>query len=166
MALRREYALGHSQYNEFLFSFVGEEKGGQRLTVLSALARLDIDPWNEAARLAGLSREAATQALATIIGSVPAGDWAVSDAPSIAARLIDDLHKRRTTASIPPPSAPPSSFGAKAREATSGLPKWVLWLAFAAALMLAATLINAAGEARQNTAATVSERMLPDSDAQ
>ena len=56
MALRPEYSLGHSEFNEFLFAFVGEEKSGQQLTVLSALARLGLDPWGEAARLSELPK--------------------------------------------------------------------------------------------------------------
>ena len=54
MTLRPEYSLVHSEFNEFLFAFVGEEKSGADLTVLSALARLGLDPWNEAARLSAL----------------------------------------------------------------------------------------------------------------
>jgi hypothetical protein len=45
MALRPEYSLVHSEFNDFLFAFVGEEKSGLQLTVLSALARLGLDPW-------------------------------------------------------------------------------------------------------------------------
>src|SRR5258708_33417395 len=51
MTLRREYSLGHSEYNAFLFASVGEEKIGMPLT---ALTRLGEDPWLEAARLAGV----------------------------------------------------------------------------------------------------------------
>ena len=45
MTLRREYSLGHSEYNDFLFASVGEEKIGMSLTVLTALTRLGVDPW-------------------------------------------------------------------------------------------------------------------------
>ena len=55
MTLRPEYALGHSEYNAFLFAAVGEEKVGT-LTVLTALTRLGIDPWQEAARLSDRER--------------------------------------------------------------------------------------------------------------
>ena len=41
------------------------------LSVLSALARLDIDPWQEAANLARLPRETATERLATLIAKLP-----------------------------------------------------------------------------------------------
>ena len=94
MALRPEYSLGHSEFNEFLFAFVGEEKSGQQLTVLSALARLGLDPWGEAARLSELPKEAATHALAATIGALPGGDWKVSDRQSIAVRLVNCLPRR------------------------------------------------------------------------
>ncbi len=51
MALRPEYSLVHSEFNDFLFALVGQEKSGMQLTVLSALARFGFDPWREAARL-------------------------------------------------------------------------------------------------------------------
>jgi hypothetical protein len=38
MALRPESSLVHSEFNDFLFALVGQEKSGMQLTVLSALA--------------------------------------------------------------------------------------------------------------------------------
>ena len=93
MALRSEFSLGHSEFNDFLFAFVGEEKDGVELTVLSVLARLDLDPWAEAARLSKLTREAATNALAAAILSLPDGDLTEADTRSIAVRLVDRLPK-------------------------------------------------------------------------
>jgi hypothetical protein len=90
MALRPQFAMVPSDFNEFLFAAVGEEAGGT-LTVLSALARLGIDPWVEAARLAALSVEAATSALAAEIAVLPEGDWKAADSSSIAARLVSSL---------------------------------------------------------------------------
>ena len=43
------------------------------LSILSALARLDVDPWAEAATLAGLPREAAIQRLTCLIAELPGG---------------------------------------------------------------------------------------------
>jgi hypothetical protein len=91
MVLRPKYSLGHSEFNEFLFAFIGEERSGQQLTALSALARLGLDPWGEAARLSKLPKEAATHALAASIGALPGGNWKVSDLQSIAARLVNSL---------------------------------------------------------------------------
>ena len=103
MTLRPEYSLGHSEYNAFLFAAVGEEKVGLPLTVLTALARLGVDPWQEAARLADLPREAAARAFALTIAKLPEGDWKASDSDAIAARLVNWLPGR--SASPVPPTA-------------------------------------------------------------
>jgi hypothetical protein len=103
MALRSEYSLGNSNFNDFLFAFVGEEKNGADLTVLSALSRLDLDPWAEAARLSGLSKEAATKALATTIHTLPDRDWSASDMQSIAASLVILLPKHVLSTTKPSP---------------------------------------------------------------
>lgn len=82
-------------FDAFLFASVGEEKNDMVLTVLSALARLGVDPWQESARLAQLSPEAAVQRLTAIISSVPSGRWAPADAGGIAARLVKLLPAKR-----------------------------------------------------------------------
>jgi len=62
------------------------------LSVLSALARLDVDPWQEAAELARLPRENATQRLASLIASaLPDKPSMRLDPGSISARLIELL---------------------------------------------------------------------------
>jgi len=61
------------------------------LSVVSALTRLDIDPWLEAARLSNLPKELAATTLSALIARLPAGRWEPSDARGIAARLIDLL---------------------------------------------------------------------------
>ena len=90
MTLRPEYSLGHSAYNDFLFGSLGPGEGGTEITVLSALSRLGIDPWQEAERLAALPREAAAQALADTIARLPAGAFAASPEAggAIASRLV------------------------------------------------------------------------------
>src|SRR5271170_4680407 len=85
------FSLLQSEFNDFLYAPIGEESNDSVLTVLSALARLGIDPWQESARLARLSKETATQRLASIIAGLPDGRWAPADAGAIAARLIEFL---------------------------------------------------------------------------
>lgn len=51
----------------FLYALVGEDSGGHSVSVLSILARLKLDPWEEAAALAALSREAAEQRLGQLL---------------------------------------------------------------------------------------------------
>jgi hypothetical protein len=55
------------------------------LTVLSALARLNLDPWKEAAALARLPASAAEARLASLIATLPD---AALDSQAIATRLI------------------------------------------------------------------------------
>jgi hypothetical protein len=78
---------GH-EFDSFLLAPIGEEKNGMLLSVLSALARKDIDPWQEAARLSRLPRAAATDSLCAMIGALPAGVAHPADPRSIAERLI------------------------------------------------------------------------------
>jgi hypothetical protein len=73
MALRAEFSLINSEFNGFLFAPIGEEESGIELTVFSALTRLAVDPWGEAARLSGLPKEIAAPALASMIARLPSG---------------------------------------------------------------------------------------------
>lgn len=82
------FALSRSDLNDFLFADIGLESSGMPLSVISALARLGMDPWQEARRLAGLSRTAATEGLAGSIAALPASLWPLSAATPIAARLV------------------------------------------------------------------------------
>jgi hypothetical protein len=93
------FSLLNSEFNDFLFAPIGEESNNTVLTVLSALARLGIDPWQESARLAQLSVEKATQRLTSIISGLPNGSWAQSDAGAIAARLVKFLPRKRASES-------------------------------------------------------------------
>ena len=71
MADNDAYALQRSDLNGFLFAEVGVEASGMRLSVLSTLARLGVDPWQEAGRLAKLPRAAAVDGLARMIAAMP-----------------------------------------------------------------------------------------------
>jgi hypothetical protein len=133
MVLRSEYSLVHSEFNEFLFATVGEEKGGLQLTVLSALARLGFDPWEEAARLADLSQEAATSALTSTIAKLPEGTWKASDSRSIAARLVDSLPRRDKR------SAGPAPDGRTTKQDTGSR---IAWAALAAIVLTIVMLLQ------------------------
>ena len=65
-----------------------------RLSVLSALARLDIDPWQEAAELAVLPGATATARLASLIALLPNEPAMRRDPDTIAARLVTLLPSR------------------------------------------------------------------------
>lgn len=91
MAPLSQMSIGPTSFDAFLYSLVGEDEAGIELSVLSALARLGLDPWNEAARLANLPRAAAAQALAKSIAMLPVGNWREADSHEIAARLVNRL---------------------------------------------------------------------------
>jgi hypothetical protein len=61
------FGLGR-EFDDFLFAPIGEEPNGMSLSVVSALARSNVDPWQEAAKLARLPAKTATQRLASLIG--------------------------------------------------------------------------------------------------
>ena len=88
MALATATSAIESRFETFLYAEVREDPGGAPLTVLSILARLDIDPWEEAARLAQLPGEVAAQALAGLISTLPKGSATPPDSGTIATRLI------------------------------------------------------------------------------
>lgn len=134
MTLRPEYALGHSEFNDFLFALVGEEKSGTQLTVLSALTRLGLDPWGEAARLSKLTKKAAINALAAKIATLPEGDWRASDSQSIAVRLVDLLPRH---VSVPP--SPSRDKINENKNATSAAQNWLLWIGLALVAIMALT---------------------------
>jgi hypothetical protein len=86
-----------NEFDSFLFASVGEDSHALPLSVLSVLARLDIDPWLEAAELARLPREAATLRLASSIAAT-AGPSAYPEHGANAARLIALLpHQANST---------------------------------------------------------------------
>ena len=81
-----------SEFDPFLHAPVGEERNGMLLSVLSALARLDVDPWQEAATLTKMPAPDATLRLTSLLLSLPS-DAATMLAPSTVLRLIALLPK-------------------------------------------------------------------------
>ncbi len=59
------------QFDAFLFARIDDGSDATPLSVLSMLARLDIDPWEEAAKLARLPRAAAAGRLVEFIAATP-----------------------------------------------------------------------------------------------
>lgn len=86
--------LPGAEFNDFLFAPIGEDRNGMLVSVLSGLARLDVDPWQEAAKLTKLPGEAATLRLASLIGTLRDTENAYLDPSTTAARLIALLPQR------------------------------------------------------------------------
>jgi len=81
-----------SDLNEFLFTPIAEDSTGMHLTMLSALARSGVDPWEAAAGLRTLSRADATEKLVHLLAGVPNGPSPGDDTATLAGRLVAQLH--------------------------------------------------------------------------
>jgi hypothetical protein len=118
-------------YNDFLFATVGEDRNDMPLSVVSALARLDLDPWIEAAQLARMPAEGATRRLSSLLGTVPNDRPIQSDPHAVAARLVSLL------------PSPATTDGQGARHGAEGAPSahfrsvWIMQL-----LMLASMAVS------------------------
>jgi hypothetical protein len=89
------------EFDAFLHAPVGAEESGMPLSVLSMLARLDLDPWQEAAQLAALSPESATLKMVSILGALPKRPLQSPDSLAIATRLVAMLPRPAPFASSP-----------------------------------------------------------------
>ena len=87
----------NTEFNDFLYAPIGAYRNEMPLSVLSALARLDLDPWQEASELSDLPKDTAKQRLASLIARLPGGRWAQADSRAIAERLIDLLPQRSSS---------------------------------------------------------------------
>lgn len=92
----------NAQFDDFLYATIGEEGHGMLLSVLSALARVNVDPWEEADRLARLPRTVAARTLATLLDKLPVGLSDRPDSTALATRLIALLPTRVASGSRPP----------------------------------------------------------------
>lgn len=77
-------------FNSFLYAGIGDDKNGMELTLLSALARQNMDPWQKAADLSRLPGRAAMLTLETWLKSVP-GHESPLERSALAGRLLSLL---------------------------------------------------------------------------
>ena len=99
-----------------------------RLSVISALARTNVDPWEEATRLAAMPRAIAEKALLSILDLVSGRSWKSPEAAAIAARLVRLLPQAGEAATV----AATGTANAPAQRKNY----WWVWLGFALALSL------------------------------
>jgi len=88
--------------NAFLFAPISRDKDGVSITVLSALARTGVDPWEEAAQIADLPLERAGRKLVTLLATLPSQTSSDEESTAIATRLVALLHR------LPAPKAEPA----------------------------------------------------------
>lgn len=113
MALRPSFRPLRPDLDKFLFATVGVERDGVPLSMVSALTRLGLDPWEEAGRLSSLGKHEAIEQLARLIAELPGDRPALAEAREIAGGLVEQLPKHddkpsplRTTPQIPWPRLP------------------------------------------------------------
>jgi hypothetical protein len=123
------------EFDEFLGAPIGEDRNGTTLSVLSALARLDVDPWEEATILARMPRQSAAERLTALIDALPRDPASAIPLQTSAADLVALLPKGKT------PDVPASDHAFSA----SGLRRQQIVLAFCAfaMMMLAVFAISA-----------------------
>ena len=93
--------LGHASvsvsdvaYERFLYASICEQNNGTQVTVLSALVRADIDPWEEASRLATMPRAKAEATLSSILHQISDQNWTGPEVEAVSARLVQLLPMR------------------------------------------------------------------------
>jgi len=158
MTLRHAYAPELPEMDSFLFASVGEEIEGIPLSVMSALARLGLDPRNEAARLSRLTSKVAVNQLARMFARLPDRPWTSPEIRRIASRLVELL-----------PAAPKNGengqvIDAVRRKPSSITPRHLIYLALALSGALVFGLI-AYGYDGHETAPPVSQADPPTSSA-
>ena len=121
------------EFDNFLFARIEKNSEETPLSVLSVLARLGVDPWEEAARLAQLPRLAAAKRLASMIAAIPGAPSAYLDARTVSDRLISLLPARPAVTGLPRLEA-----GVRSRSTS-----WFAVLLILAALLLVIQLIVA-----------------------
>lgn len=88
------------EFDRFLYASVGEDRNGYVVTVLSTLARLGLDPWNETAELVALGRDGARSRLGKLLARFPDVPTLASDHGRVARDLSQLLPEGRASASL------------------------------------------------------------------
>lgn len=81
-------------YDPFLQAELGEDRTGTAVTVLSALARLGLEPWTEARELTLLGRDAAEMRLKAHLAAISDIPALGSASGNVAKKLVSLLPKR------------------------------------------------------------------------
>jgi hypothetical protein len=121
-------SIPNSSYNSFLYAQVCEQHNGTQLSVLSALARVNVDPWEEAARLAAMPRAVAELTLASTFGRLFGSEWTSSEAQAVAARLIQLLPQRNNSGQFASVDS--------GRERVDRSMLWIFWVGVAITISL------------------------------
>jgi hypothetical protein len=154
VTLRPAFSLINSEFNDFLFASIGDEKNGMPLSVMSALTRLDVDPWEQAAQLSALPRGLAASTLAPMIARLPTGNWGASDAKSIATRLVRLLPMPRAV-------APSGRQGPRHKIVSSQTTLWLICFLLATVGFVTIAMNGELRRSRDRVSAPVSDMASP-----
>jgi hypothetical protein len=83
-----------TEFNAFLFEQIGADSRGRPVTVVSALARLDMDPWAEADRLSRLPGPIAARSVSMVLSRLPEIAMGATERQLSAVRLVRLLPKQ------------------------------------------------------------------------
>lgn len=125
------------EFERFLYASVGEDRNGSVVTVLSTLARLGLDPWNETAELVTLGRDAARSRLGALLARFRDVPTLKSDHETVARELVQLL-----------PDSPPSrAFKRAASTAAERRPgkSVAVWAALAIVFLLFQMFMTGSG---------------------
>ena len=167
---RSRFSTLNARYEDFLYAPVCEDANGMRLTVLSALARTDVDPWEGATRLAAMPKAIAEKTLLSILDLVSGQSWKSPEAAAAAARLVRLLPQPGETAAV---AATATAYGATATATATATAKapaqrqsyWWVWLGFALAMSFMTphhqATTTSAGAATSQSGATSQSKPRP-----
>ena len=138
--LREPFRPLRPDLDKFLFAEVEDEIDRMPLSVISALTRLGLDPWEEAGRLSSLRYGEAVEQLARLIAELPGNHRRLGETREIAGGLVRLLPK--------PNSSPASTRQVEIRlrygRPPLTLPKlsqiWVACFVIAAAVLVSGLL--------------------------
>ena len=138
MTLRQSCRPLRPEFDKFLFATVGDEIDGIPLSVVSALTRLGLDPWEEAGRLSSLSNGEAVEQLARLIAEVPGSFRPLGEARVLADGLVGLLPKHGPSRTSAPQVQIRPRYGAPALPKPSQF--WVVCFVLAAAALISAAV--------------------------
>jgi len=127
---RARFSTLSARYDDFLFAPVCEDANGMRLSVLSALARTNVDPWEEATRLAAMPNAIAEKTLLSILDLVSGKSWKSPEAAAIAARLVRLLPQPGETGAANTAAGTANAATGSAKASAQRTNYWWVWLGF------------------------------------
>ena len=136
--LRRSFRPLRPEFDKFLFATVGDEIDGIPISVVSALARLGLDPREEAGRLSWLGNREAVEQLARLIAEMPGSFRPLGEARLLADGLVGLLPKHGPSRT----SAPRCKFVRVIERLRLPKPSqfWVVCLVLTAAALVSAVV--------------------------